>query len=53
MVQLNVVARSGWLPVHPERGPDWQAIIYDEDKPSMRWRLGYEWVRCIVKIVEP
>lgn len=41
---------EGWVPVHPERGPDWAAMTLYEDEAIGELVEGYEWkrVRLIV-----
>lgn len=44
----------GWIPCHPVHGPMWDAITFQERKPTWTYRGqdrdGYVWRRCMVRI---
>lgn len=45
--------KKGWVPVHPEYGPDWSAFVWDEDEANYALVTGYEWKRCTVRVINP
>ncbi len=44
-------ATIGWVPVHPERGPDWYALTLDEDECDQGSLAdGYQWRRVRIRV---
>jgi hypothetical protein len=48
----KLIAATGWVPVHPERGTDWCALTLQEERPTYRVGIipGWRWQRCILRI---
>lgn len=49
MTGQKVVAKTVWIPVHPEFGPDWSALTDEEDRPNSALAKGYSWKRFVIK----
>lgn len=49
---LLIFAKTVWIPVHPELGPDWSVSNDQEDRPTIPLTDGFHWRRFIIKIDE-
>ncbi len=47
---MTELATIGWVPVHPERGPDWAALTLYEDEAVGGLVAGYEWKRVRLRV---
>lgn len=49
---MDMSEKKGWVPVHPDREPDWEAFTFDEEESERELAPNWQWKSCTVKVNE-